>query len=370
MKSFFNYSFIIILFCSIEIFSLPRFALRQGGTCIDCHVNPTGGNLRNDGGWSYGKNALPMKSTPADFIMSNRLANNIQFGLDYRTQFLTKEDSISRKGDFQKMAASIYANVELSDEIDVTTRYDFIWGITEAYVTARVLPNNSYIKAGSFQPNFGIRLDDHTAYTRGGDMNLLFDGSRGLIYRPAYTETGIEAGAFINDFALITASAGSPHGRPFQTDPSYTGSVQIYPPFSDEFSFLFGGSYSNFKRQNFMTGGMENITMYGGFAGFGIGNFTLLAEYDIAKDYLTADVTSNAVMVEASYRLMKGLEAVVRYDRFDPDKDVEDNELSRVVLGLEVFPFSFIEIRPQYRIQMEVPSVKNNSIVVQMHLYY
>ena len=68
--------------------------------------------------------------------------------------------------DFQRVTGSLYTNIDLSDKINVFTRYDFIQQIWEAYGVARILPNDGYIKAGSFQPNYGIRLDDHTAYTQ------------------------------------------------------------------------------------------------------------------------------------------------------------------------------------------------------------
>ncbi len=92
------------------------------------------------------------------------------------------------------MTGSVYGRVGLSKKINILARYDFVNDIWEAYGVAHILPNNSYIKAGSFQPNFGIRLDDHTAYPRGGDFFLLFQsGARtGLIYDPFYIESGGE----------------------------------------------------------------------------------------------------------------------------------------------------------------------------------
>jgi hypothetical protein len=76
------------------------------------------------------------------------------------------------------------------------------------------------------------------------------------------------------------------------------------------------------------------------------------------------------MMVEVAYRVIKGLEAVVRLDRFDPNSDFRSDESTRVVVGLEIFPFSFIEIRPQYRIQMEDPSIENDSALIQLHIWY
>ena len=95
-----------------------------------------------------------------------------------------------------------------------------------------------------------------------------------------------------------------------------------------------------------------------------------MGEFDIANDYIFKDTVSTALMVEAAYRIIKGLEAVVRLDRFDPNSDAEKDELTRVVIGLEIFPFSFIEIRPQYRIQMEDPKIDNDSALIQFHIWY
>lgn len=366
----------IILIIAGENFALPRFALRQGGMCIDCHVNPTGGNMRNDGGWFYGKNVMPMRTTEKDFQMTNRIGDNIQFGFDLRGNFLVTQTDSTTKADFQKMTGTLYGNVEFSEKIDAFMRYDFIWQIWEGYTVMRVLPNDSYIKGGVFQPNFGIRIDDHTAYTRGGDLGIITGQIRGLIYGPTYLETGVEVGINISSFGLFTASAGSPstNFRPFQTDPTYTASLQLMPMIGDVASVMIGGSFANFKRNitNPATGVsyLSNVNMFGGFLGFGIGDFTIMGEYDIANDYLAKDIKTAVMMAKANYRIIKGLEAAVRYDRFDPNQDVAKDELQRIIVGLEIFPFSFMEIRPQYRIQMEEPSVKNNTFVVQTHIYY
>lgn len=364
-------SIVCIAIISSQSFSLPKFSLKQGGMCIDCHVNPTGGNMRNDGGFFYGKNVLPMRTTSKDFETTNRIGSNIQLGFDLRGNFLIAQTDSTTKADFQRMAGTIYSNVELSEEIDAFARYDFIWGIWEAYALFKVLPNGSYIKGGSFQPNFGIRLDDHTAYTRGGDLGVLHQsGNRqGLIYDPRYIETGVEVGINLWHFGLLTASAGNPNFRPFQTDPTYTASIQFLPTIADAAAILIGASFANFKANNFM-GGLNNVNMYGGFAGLNFGDFTLMGEYDIAENYLLKDIKTAAMMVKANYQIIKGLEFELRYDKFDRNTALEKDELQRFIIGMEIFPYSFIEIRPQYRIQLEEPSVKNNSVVIQTHIYY
>ncbi|HVO72831.1 MAG TPA: hypothetical protein VMT35_02310, partial [Ignavibacteriaceae bacterium] len=318
--------FILFVFLTGEDLALPRFALRMNAQCTECHVNPTGGEMRNHGGWSFGKNMLPMAS-PRDYKMSNMIGENISFGVDFRTQYLYSAEK--KKTDFQKMEGTIYANVDLSEDINIFTRYDFIQQIFEGYGVARVLPNRSYIKAGAFSPNYGLRIDDHTAYTRGGDFGLLFTPNnpiQGLIFWPQYTEIGLETGLYFSNFALLTLSAGKPNfinplavTFPFDrknTDPSYTANLQFTPQLGgDNTGLMFGGSYTNFKYDQLNN--YKNANIFGGYAGFGIAGFTILGEFDVANDYISKDSSSTALMIEGAYELIKGLQAVVRYDRFD-----------------------------------------------------
>ena len=190
---------------------------------------------------------------------------------------------------------------------------------------------------------------------------------QGLIYNPTYTESGAELGFYFDDFAFLTVSAGRPVGGPlFQDDPVYTANLKIQPTIGDEAALFLGGSFATFRRR----AGMPKVNMYGGYAGLGFGDFTIMGEFDIADDFIEQDSTSTAMMVEVAYRVIKGLEAVVRLDRFDPNSDFRSDESTRVVVGLEIFPFSFIEIRPQYRIQMEDPSIENDSALIQLHIWY
>lgn len=358
-----------------ETYSLPRYALQMGGTCADCHVNPTGGLMRNSGGWNFGKNVLPMERPSKEFPMSNKLNENIQFGLDFRGNGLLYMTDSTKKIDFQRMTGSVYTNVDFSEKINAFARYDFIWQIWEAYGIAHILPNEGYIKGGSFSPNYGIRTDDHTAYTRGGDLGIITPGGskRGLIFDPRYVESGVEVGQYISNFALVTASVGNSRSpNVFVTDPTYMANVMFYPTVSDVAALMFGGSVAIFRQQVFQTSGVKfpQVQMFGGYAGIGIGDFTLMGEYDIANNYVKQDSASTALMIEASYRLIKGIEAVVRYDRFDPLDSVDKDDISRLIVGFEIHPYSFVEIRPQYRFQMEHPSIMNDTFLVQFHLWY
>jgi len=365
MRNLISFSIILVaLILTTVSYSLPRFAVRLGDKCVDCHYTPTGGIIRNDNGFFYGQNLLSMISPRSkDFSMSPNINENISIGLDFRGQFLYSQEK--NRADFQRMTGSVYGRIGLSKKINIIARYDFVWEIWEAYGVAHILPNNSYIKGGSFQPNFGIRIDDHTAYTRGGDFFLLFqDGARaGLIYNPFYIEAGGELGVYISNFAFITASVGTNLNNPTLTrDPTYTARLELTPSIG-KVGFLFGGSFAAAKVP-------QTTEMYGGFAGIGYDRLSLLAEFDIANNLLDEDTKSNMLMVEASYVIILGLEAYARYDWLDKDIDNDTGTIAHLILGFEFIPYSFIEIRPQYRFIIEDPAIDNNAVVIQFHFWY
>jgi hypothetical protein len=263
------------------------------------------------------------------------------------------------------MTGSLYGRIGLSKKINILTRYDFVNDIWEAFGVANILPNNGYIKAGSFQPNFGIRIDDHTAYTRGGDFFLLFqNGARtGLIYNPFYVEAGIELGFYISDFAFLTTSYGANvNDRTLVKDPTYTARLELDPSIG-KVGLLLGGSYAAAKVP-------QTTDMYGGFAGIGYDRLSLLAEFDIANDLLAADTKSHMLMIEAAYIIIVGLEAYARYDWLDVNIDMDKDEIAHLIFGFEFVPYSFIEIRPQFRLIIEDPGLDNNSVVIQFHFWY
>jgi hypothetical protein len=346
------------LFLTFEVLALPRFSVKQSDRCIDCHYNPSGGIIRNEGGWNWGKNTLSMISArDKDFIMSPRITDNISMGLDYRTQYIYSQSS--GRTYFQNMTAALYTNFALSKQINLVGKYDFVNELWEGYGIARILPGNGYIKAGVYTPNFGIRLDDHTAYTR-----------EGLIFNPFYREAGIEVGFFADDWLYASASAGSnlsDFTSNYTKDPTYTARVEVTPHFG-EVGLMLGGSYTAVKLVG--SAGTLNTNLYGGFFGFGYDEFSLLAEYDFANDLSVADVKSNMLMVEVAYGIITGLDAVVRYDRIDRNADVDTDEINRIIMGFEFHPYSFIEIRPQYRLVLEDPSIDNDSFVLQLHFWY
>jgi hypothetical protein len=350
--------FFMLILTITESNALPRYAVKLGDKCSSCHYNPSGGGMRSLDGWYWGKNTLSMISArDKDFLMSPKISDNISIGLDYRTQYIYSQSS--GRTYFQNMTAALYTNFALSKQINLVGKYDFVNELWEGYGVAKILPGGGYLKAGVYTPNFGIRIDDHTAYTR-----------EGLIFNPFYREAGVEIGYFVDDWLYASASAGSNLSdvtSNYTKDPTYTARAELTPRFG-EIGFIIGGSYAAVKLQG--SEGTLNTNMYGGFFGIGYDEFSLLAEYDMANDLSVAGVKSNMLMVEAAYGIITGLDAVVRYDRIDRNADVDSDEINRIIMGFEFHPYSFIEVRPQYRLVLEDPSVDNDSFVLQLHFWY
>ena len=258
--------------------------------------------------------------------------------------------------------------------------YGGIYGGTEVYGIAKVLPNGGYIKGGTFLPDYGWRYDDHTAYIRGGDLGFTGAGYHpGLIFIPNYKDIGVEVGIYIENLSITSGVFnGSGHTDPigFSADKAYTAKVS------------YRGSVSDVNYQINISGyGFRSYKMGGVGLGLGSSNLVVFGEMDWTHENL--DVTqsveprinigfnSMALLAEADYRAVQGVWLIGRFEMFDPKVGYSDdpngdplNSIKRVTAGLEFFPFSFVEVRPQYRFVIETPSIQNDVALIQTHLWF
>ena len=398
-----RYSSIILflIFLTISVTSvshaLPRFALMTGAKCGSCHVNPTGGQIRNEYGSLFSVDALPLRATKdEDFTFDPKISESITLGGDYRGQliadfgkdYLQAGDSVSGKTSFHAMTAALYGSVQLSKKIIFYFKHDILntaYGQRsgpEIYSIAKVLPNNWYIKGGAFLPDFGWRVDDHTAYTRGGDIGFVPGGlfSNGLIFTPNYRDLGVEVGGYMGDL-MVTASLLNGSGNftkiYFSKDKAYTAKVEYM------------GSLSTFNYRLGASGyGYRSYKMGSVHLGFAIGDLVIFGEMDwthhreksfaFGQDISIDEQTNQmAAFAEIDYRIIQGLWLIGKFDMFDPQSGLADddatpgtNSIKRLMLGFELFPYSHVEVRPQYRIIMEKPSIANDQALIQMHLWF
>ncbi len=395
MKNFcYIFTAILLLgFLSLSANALPRFTLMSGQPCMACHVNPTGGAMRN----SYGTQMVSMGDLPMwrsdSFEVSTRLTPNISFGADTRAQMLSANSlynfSATPPGPgaggtaFQPMQASIYLNVDLTENISVYIKNDFITsGGFEFWGIARILPNDGYIKVGAFQPAIGLRVDDHTSFTRDGDYTQ--DGKYwGFGIYPNSKDVGLEVGEYFDNFFVCASvtngefplgNVGAATAAPnFTPNKAFTGRLEYTNLITDDIGIMLGAS-------GFVN---DSLNIYGGFGGIRVGVATITADYEMGKNLTSGGMTdttnANALMMELSVKIIQGLYGTLKYDSFTPDQaNTSANNVARWTIGAEWYPVNFVEIIPQFRMLKEnstavgaTASTANtlNEFLLQLHLW-
>ena len=350
--------------------ALPRFALTTGAKCASCHVNPTGGQMRNEYGISYSTDKLPLETLKdSDFTYSGKLNDNISIGGDYRSQLIYDIDS--KRSTLHAMTTTLYGAFKLNTKVTFFYKQDLLntaYGNRsgpEVFAIAKILPGGWYIKGGDFLPEYGWRLDDHTSPTRGGDLIAI----GGLMWQPNYKDIGVEIGGYAGGLFLaggLFNGTGNFQKLDFSSDKAYSGRMEFMGNVSD-INFRVGASGYGFK----------NYNLYGLTAGIGGERVALFGELDWSKNRfspgngaITEGVTQMAAFAELDYLLVQGVWLVGRYGVFDANQGIADNEVKQLTLGFELFPYSFVELRPQYRINLETPSASNDYGLVQMHVWF
>ena len=348
-----------VLAIAIPAEALPRFALQEAEGCHLCHSNPAGAGLRNAYGIDkFGTDTLAAKRRRD---IDTAISDHLRVGGDIRTQAYAYVDYLDDVADganttdthngFFTMQADLYANWELTEHASVYIEQDILRGAAEVYGMMASEDHEKYIKAGSFLPNYGLRVDDHTAFIRGGSPRS--GGDDGLLWDPNYTDSGVEAGAEIADFYL---TAGIYNGSPFGTLPD-TDDEKAFLARSERYVNM--GALNGLLGANVYTNNNPDIEgrmlLAGGFAGVGGDVWTLMAEVDFADKYLTDDdagpggIQSLALFVEGTFRVAKGIHIIERFEFFDPDLDLESGRYWRASLGAELYPIPYLELKPTLR---------------------
>ncbi|HET6402276.1 MAG TPA: hypothetical protein VFH95_12880 [Candidatus Kapabacteria bacterium] len=410
--------------------ALPRFALMAGeASCGGCHLDPTGGRMRTEGGDNFAMHRLAMWPSKPEF--SADIGKSIRIGVDLRSQFLyfgdhttfpsnfaalghTQGDTTTRASGGLEMALPIYVSVQLSEAIQAYVKVDPIsspitsnsWEgyaivhfvhFSGEFLQSGSVVNDAYFKVGSFFPAFGIRFDDHSVYTRGGNASLSGFGAAGLFWQPDYKDEGVEFGASLFNHAFLTADVlngneGSGFGAPgqsqvFKDNPlgpyavSLRGVLNTGPMLDHKLSAEVGGSLylhtvQNIPRQSNPNeyDSTANTMLAGIHGGLHVGPVAILAEADFGH-YIYHIVsggysdTVHALAIEGTVDLTKGLTALIRFDNYsDGNHDsTETNIKSRFTIGLQWFPVRFLEFRPEFRIAHGTMTVPGNPTELEDH---
>ncbi|HEY2683342.1 MAG TPA: hypothetical protein VGI93_07540 [Steroidobacteraceae bacterium] len=337
----------------------PYLAVEEGYKCNVCHVNPTGGGLRNDFGVTYAKVLLPEQSIGPEFDKWNgKVADILHVGGDLRADWSrTTAPNTPATDGFALEQFRVYGDLAI------------IPNKLGIYVDEQIAPNGSqneeayvrygntnnggfYFKGGQFYLPFGWRLQDQSAFVRqltGINMTTPDKGVEIGYEKPHWSAQ--------LDFTNGSANTGSGTGH------EVTGQVQYVQSI-----WRLGLAASSEQAQ------VGNRRMAGIFAGLKTGPVAWLGEFDVVHDDSFAPAeTQAAALFEGDWRLMKGHNLKLTAEWEDPDRRVPNDQFTRYSLVYEYTPIPFLQLRGGYRRDVGIPqspSENQRQLFVELHGYY
>ncbi|MBC8346852.1 MAG: hypothetical protein ISR82_03075 [Candidatus Marinimicrobia bacterium] len=355
----YQYFLLIILFTG-TLWAIPRYALENGSSCILCHIDPSGGGLRNDYGIAYGMDDLAGKVPQKFSSYSGIVLNHIQIGGDVRFQSVTKSKGKAPDGlAFFPMQANIQFKTEWKNyvaKLELATLQE------DGGFQLRFNKKSGYVKAGVGKPSFGMKLPDHTVFTRGGNIKLVNgDHREGMPFIPTLKNAPLlEIGQYWRD---IHYSFGSTKGYFYDKSKSFYGRIEYYFS-SGSLNKMIGAS---FLRETKALDGLQMLNLNGGISQ---GKFSWMGEATIAENLVIG--RSIASYSELTWMIKKGLNISGRIDFFDESMIYTEDAIRRTTFGLNYVPLPFVDIKFQIRSTQlwgGVPS-KGMEILSQIHLWF
>lgn len=356
-----------------SLLSYPKFAAYTGEKCQSCHVNPTGGGMRNLYGVKYSKDNLYFKiweKANKTTDIEPVITKGISMGADMRMVFIDNQTGEGNPNfnTFFQMQGDLYVNAQVNKYINlmiapglyipntygsnpIPTKY-------EIYGMVSNLPAGLYFKAGRFIPNFGIKIAEHRAYNR------LFND----MYTPYASDAGIEVGISPSFFTLTAGfSNGSSVNKNNQRNNSYDFDNQKQITVSGDFrwaskkskyTFGLGGSFlsnpfkydpsNNINAVRQMSAGFFSIGLFERVAIIGEVAYNRLDINDSAKT--RSDLRT--IFGEIDIRVSKGLELKFQYENYDNALGIKNSttERQRYSFGAVFFPLTGLEVESIYRV--------------------
>jgi hypothetical protein len=355
--------FILTIICfsvlfSNESYSYPRFSAYTGDRCIDCHISPTGGSMRNQYGINYAKNNLQL--TVLEKFSKNAKFNpeinkSISVGGDIRVANVSVPAPTlpnTTLASFLTMQGDLYVNAKINDYVNVFIAPGIylptIDSKPEVYGMISKLPLDIYFKAGRFTPNYGIRIPEHRAYQRFDFLNTPYSADAGF-------ELGMTPG-------ILTFNIGLFNGVNtdfFDNDKKkmFVANADVMLSGKDnKINVDIGTSvYNNpYDYRDPGTGDMLNAVTHAisGFTKIGLfDHVAILGEVDFKENSISGVMTRGLYgFGELNIKILKGLELRGQYEHRNLNRDIDGQKTVRYSIGGAVFPIIGVEFEAMYRL--------------------
>jgi hypothetical protein len=336
----------------------PYLAVANGYKCSQCHVNPTGGGLRNAFGDVFAQTLLPAThiDTGAD-TWAGQLSRFLSLGGDLRYDASsTQAPNTQTLNQFQMQQTRIYLEASvIPDRLLVYVDEQVAPGGAlnrEAYGLFWSADHSWYIKAGQMYLPFGFRLQDQTAFIEeitGINMTTPDQG----------VELGWLKGHWDAQLAVSNGTAGgAASGNGKQTSAQLSWVQPLWRL----------GVAANYND----AGSDGAKSAVGLFAGLKTGPVAWLAQAELVDDHAgsaattagsttaatgtaTTSVQQVATLLEANWGFARGNNLKITDEFLDPNRRVGHGEETRWSFVYELTPIQFVQLRAGVRLGDGIP---------------
>ncbi|MCK6573174.1 hypothetical protein L6V77_19000 [Myxococcota bacterium] len=272
------------------------------------------------GAWTAGPKVFPMQGDA--------------YAAVHPKEHLTLSTTVGLRGRIRGPAA---------DDPDGQSRF----GVRDLWLMTHEWPMNTYARVGRFLPQFGWRLDDHTAYTR-RPFGLSQED-------PANRIIGAEFG-FNGNYPYANIAAWVPGSRrpdnPFEPTDGYGGALNAG---YRDLGWQVGASAMLRSRPEGAGGDTKDASLQWGFNPWfywptlPVAYLGEVAYGTLERPYSGRGTAQHAWFHDVSWLPRPGITLHARHDFWDPDHEIRDDEFHRAGLGVEWVPIPSLTARLDVR---------------------
>lgn len=319
----------------------PYLAVGAGLKCVACHVNPTGGGLRNAAGATFTQFGLAANPLPESLqAWRGSIVDGLRVGGDLRASTtrtqVPGQPSQSERGLDQ---FRVYADVQVVPQylglyLDQLLRPGKPQR-QEAYARLTTADQRWYLKAGQFYLPFGWRLQDNSAFVRSVSGVSM-----------ATPDKGVELGMESDEWSLQIVSSNGPGNVGPTTGRQLTAQAVWVQP---DWRVGLVSAHTESSAGNRLASGV--------FGGLRTGPVAWLGEFDLVGDsaYPEGRRRLLAALGELDWTVLKGHNLKFTAELFDPDRQVSNDHKVRYSLVYELTPIPFLQLRAGWRRNGGIP---------------
>lgn len=345
---------LVLLIVSKPATAEPFLAVENGFHCGQCHVNPTGGGLRNAFGAAFAISQLP-SDQGAEATMPSIIGDGLRLGMDARGAARQVDiDTIDDNLGFGIDRVAVYLSAELNENATLYLDEQVApGGALAREVWASFRFDETYIKAGRIFLPYGLRIEDDSANIR-QLTNINFNTP----------DNGVEIGRVSGHWSMQLALSNGTGGAA-EVDDGKQASLRA--------AWVGAGGRLGLSANRNDSDAVER-TMYGLFGGLKTGPVSWLLELDRIEDDPAglAQTDRDLVFIEANWRLARGNYVKLGYESNSSSANTFMDS-ARYVIEYQWYPMSYAHLRAGVRVNDSddpAPLLNSNEAFLQLHVFF